>query len=276
MNKYKSSSIINTMNEHKLNSKWVLWYHNPNDSSWDMTSYHKVMELFSVENFWDMFTILKTTHFQNGMFFLMKDKVKPMWEDIHNVDGGCWSFRVNKKDVPKTWQELVLSAVGECLINNKYSKTINGISISPKRSFSIIKIWNDNIKINEGHLLNQVSGLNMDELIYKPHVESIDKDKEKRLNRQKAEMLKEQENKDNNIDNNTDNNKDNNIDNIDNKDNKDNKDNNKDDNKDNNKDDNKDNSKNTIKKRIDDDDSDDEESLKIYQLHQAKIKSMLE
>lgn len=229
------------MAEHKLNSKWVLWYHNPNDSNWDMKSYHKVMELISVENFWDMFTILKTSHFQNGMFFLMKNQVKPMWEDVHNVDGGCWSFRVSKKEVPKTWQELVLSALGEILINNKYAKTINGISISPKRSFSIIKIWNDNVKINEGSLLNKVPGLNMDELMYKPHVESIDKDKEKRLNRQKAEMMKEQEAKEN-ANNNEEQNK-----------------------------------NKPAKKKIEDSDSDsDDEAFKIYQQHQARMQAMLD
>jgi hypothetical protein len=178
---------------HRLNSSWTLWYHNPNDSNWDMSSYNKVMEVNSLETFWNMFTILKTSHFQNGMFFLMKNNIKPMWEDKKNVDGGCWSFRVTKKDVPRTWQELVMSTVGEVLMKeSKYSKIINGISISPKRSFSIIKIWNNNIKLNESSLLNEVEGLNLNEIMFKPHVESIDKDKEKRLNRQLNELNKEE------------------------------------------------------------------------------------
>lgn len=173
----------------ELNSLWVLWYHNPNDSSWDLSSYHKVMELRRIHDFWDMFTLLKTSHFQNGMFFLMRGDIKPMWEDRYNVDGGCWSFRVNKKDVPRTWQELVIGSLGETLMKEgQYSKTINGISISPKRSFSILKIWNNNVKINESTLLNPVEGLNMNEIMYKPHVESIDKDREKRLNKQKNDL----------------------------------------------------------------------------------------
>ena len=173
----------------KLNSLWTLWYHNPNDSNWDLKSYNKVMEIRSINDFWDMFTILKTSHFQNGMFFIMRGDIKPMWEDRYNVDGGCWSFRVNKKDVPKTWQELVMYSLGESLMKEpNYSKTINGISISPKRSFSILKIWNRNVKINESSLLNSVEGLNMNEIIYKPHVESIDKDREKRLNKQKNDL----------------------------------------------------------------------------------------
>jgi hypothetical protein len=147
------------------------------------------MEVNSLETFWDMFTILKTSHFQNGMFFLMKNDIKPMWEDKRNVDGGCWSFRVTKKDVHRTWQELAMSTLGEFLMKeSKYSKIINGISISPKRSFSIIKIWNNNVKLNESSLLNQVEGLNLSEIMFKPHVESIDKDREKRLNKHMIEL----------------------------------------------------------------------------------------
>lgn len=174
---------------HYLNSSWTLWYHNPNDSNWDMTSYHKVLQINTVEGLWDMFSLLKPTHFQSGMFFLMKGDIKPMWEDSNNVDGGCWSFRVSKKDVFRTWQELTISVLGELLMKEpKYSKIINGISISPKRAFSILKIWNNNVQINESSMLNNVNGLNMDEIIFKPHVESIDKDREKRLNKQKSEL----------------------------------------------------------------------------------------
>ena len=161
------------------------------------------MELRTINDFWDMFTILKTSHFQNGMFFIMRGDIKPMWEDRHNVDGGCWSFRVNKKDVPKTWQELVMYSLGESLMKEpNYSKTINGISISPKRSFSILKIWNNNVKINESNLLNSVEGLNMNEIMYKPHVDSIDKDREKRLNKQKNDLKEKptSENKEDNED----------------------------------------------------------------------------
>ena len=141
-----------------------------------------------------MFYLLKSSHFQLGMFFLMKNDIKPMWEDTQNVDGGCWSFRVNKKEVIKTWHELIISVLGECLMKEpKYSKIINGISISPKRSFSIIKIWNNNVKINESKLLNDVPGLNMEEIMFKPHVDSIDKDKEKRLNRQKNDLNKQEQ-----------------------------------------------------------------------------------
>lgn len=178
-----------TDSKHYLNSVWILWYHNPSDSNWDLDSYHKVYTIKTIENFWEMMYLIKASYIQSGMFFLMKENIKPMWEDKYNVDGGCWSFRISKKDVTKIWQELAMAVLGEFMTQDtKYATTINGLSISPKRSFSIVKIWNNNVTINGTNVLNAVPGLNMDEIIYKPHVESIDKDREKRLNKQKNEL----------------------------------------------------------------------------------------
>lgn len=169
---------------HYLNSVWNLWYHNPNDNNWEMDSYHLVSDIDTIEKVWEMFHILGTSHFQSGMFFLMRNNIRPMWEDDKNVNGGCWSFRVSKKDVNKTWLELTMALLGESLTTSSQNAlTINGISISPKKSFSIIKIWNNNTHLTESKLLTQIPGLNMDEIMYKPHVESIDKDREKRLNK---------------------------------------------------------------------------------------------
>jgi hypothetical protein len=169
---------------HRLNSSWNLWYHNPNDNNWEMDSYQCIPNIDTIEKVWEIFHIFGSSHFQSGMFFFMRGDIKPMWEDTQNVNGGCWSFRVNKKEVNKTWLELAMALLGESLTSSSTnSLTINGISISPKKSFSIIKIWNNNKELNDSILLNQISGLNMDEIMYKPHVESIDKDREKRLNK---------------------------------------------------------------------------------------------
>ena len=89
--------------KHMLNSKWVVWYHNPSDKSWDRESYKDILEISSLEDFF----VLKNS-WQNclplvseGMFFLMRklknDKViYPQWEDINNKHGGYWSFKIDK------------------------------------------------------------------------------------------------------------------------------------------------------------------------------------
>ena len=183
------ASPSSSSTDYKLYDKWTLWSHLPHDTNWTFESYSRIFTFDSIHSIIMLLETIPDEMITNCMLFIMREGIKPMWEDRHNVDGGCWSFRVNKKEVPKTWQELVIGSLGESLMReSKYYKTINGISISPKRSFSILKIWNNNVKINESTLLKSVEGLNMNEIIYKPHVESIDKDREKRLNKQKNDL----------------------------------------------------------------------------------------
>ena len=55
---------------------------------------------------------------------------------------------------------------------------INGISISPKKNFCIIKIWNnDQTKSDLGLLNNEIPNLNFEECMYKCHVDNIANDK---------------------------------------------------------------------------------------------------
>lgn len=161
-----------------LNNKWWLWYHSPNDTDWSLDSYRKIYEITTIEDFWNMVNIFSNQHFQNGMFFIMKGGINPMWEDSENISGGCWSFKIPKKDIYKAWIELSMSVLGEILSTDN-KNIINGISVSPKKAFCILKIWNKTTQSNVS-LLNPVIGLNMDEIIYKAHTTSIDKDKEKK------------------------------------------------------------------------------------------------
>ena len=110
------------------------------------------------------------------MFFIMRkideyEYVYPMWEDKNNKPGGCWSFKVYKRYIPNTWLDLSLHTVAEKLTASpELSKTITGISISPKKSFSIIKIWNtDSNKKSNKLITDSIDNLNIDECIYKAH-----------------------------------------------------------------------------------------------------------
>ena len=86
-----------------------------------------------------------------GMFFLMRNKIKPVWEDEHNKSGGCWSFKVSLEHFYKVWKQLSILLVGELLCTTPL--LINGISVSPKRGFCIVKIWNHDAKLNNTSLL---------------------------------------------------------------------------------------------------------------------------
>ena len=44
---------------------------------------------------------------ENGMFFIMKKSVKPIWECSTNINGGCISWKVDRKNSYKSWIDCV-------------------------------------------------------------------------------------------------------------------------------------------------------------------------
>ena len=42
-----------------------------------------------------------------GMFFLMKENIKPIFEDEKNIKGGYWSLRINKKETTECWKKII-------------------------------------------------------------------------------------------------------------------------------------------------------------------------
>ena len=79
---------------------------------------------------------------KNCMLFLMRKGINPTWEDARNRKGGCFSYKVSNNTVIKTWRDLTYLTVGETLgVTDKHQAAINGITISPKKNFCVIKIW---------------------------------------------------------------------------------------------------------------------------------------
>jgi hypothetical protein len=156
---------------HPLNDKWVLWFHNPNDTNWDFSSYMNVYEINSIETFWDVFNNINKSNVENGMFFMMRKDIKPLWEDDKNKEGGCWSFKILKKNIFDSWLDVCVNCVNETLARDSENiNLITGISISPKKSFCIIKIWNNDKNKNSKDLINNnLLNLNLKESLYKAH-----------------------------------------------------------------------------------------------------------
>ena len=161
------------MDQHILNDEWILWFHNPLDNDWSIESYIEIGEIKSIEDFWELVSYLNHNHVNNSMLFLMRKGIKPIWEDDNNKDGGCWSFKISKKDIYKAWCELCISILGETLtINSKDNSDITGISISPKKAFSILKIWNRDLKSNNVNILSKkIPHVFLNSSIYKAHNE---------------------------------------------------------------------------------------------------------
>lgn len=189
-------------NSHKLNNTWVIWYHNPSNNNWDIKSYENLYEIDSLEKYckFENTRKLHLPKLTESMFFVMRkineyEYVYPMWEDINNKSGGCWSFKIDSNSIEQIWSILTIYLLSENLGNNKeYSLGINGISLSPKKGFCIIKIWNNNSNNTDINLINKdlTEYLDFDSGFYKSHVENISKDLKKR--EKKERFLKNKKN----------------------------------------------------------------------------------
>lgn len=145
--------MTNETKDYPLNDVWILWFHKIDDNDWTEESYRKVMVIRNLRDYWVMVHALKTI--SSGMFFLMKEHVFPRWEDINNIDGGCWTFRITKKDTDQLWHKLQSLLIGNTLVKDmRMSEEINGISISPKINNCIFKIWNRNSKIQDKEIFD--------------------------------------------------------------------------------------------------------------------------
>lgn len=160
----------NDYESQNLNSDWKIWFHKSDDNEWGFESYIKLCQFNNPKDFAIIINGFESIHIQNAMLFIMRGNIKPMWEAEENKNGGSMSFKIYKKDIYAAWIQLVVNLVGENLLKDKKDfKKINGISISPKKTFSIMKIWFSDNTINESKYLNNMDKFNFDESIYKEH-----------------------------------------------------------------------------------------------------------
>ena len=165
-----SAVATETNTLHPLSDKWVLWAHLPHDTDWTLSSYKKIMEISKVEEMLSLYSAIPEKLVKNCMLFLMRKTINPTWEDPANRDGGCFSFKVINKNVHSVWQRLSYLLVGETLMTTtKLLKQINGITVSPKRSFCIVKVWLSNCTMQNPAKLTEIKGLNIHGCLFKKH-----------------------------------------------------------------------------------------------------------
>jgi hypothetical protein len=126
---------------HWLQDVWTFYFHDPDDNRWTLESYRRLGDAASVEDMWELQSAIadKVPH---GMFFAMREHVFPCWDDKHNIDGGCLSIKVPVRAAVPAWELLLKRALGETLLADPAAwSSVNGVSISPKRGFCIVKLW---------------------------------------------------------------------------------------------------------------------------------------
>lgn len=156
---------------HELSDSWILWAHLPHDTDWSLKSYMKIYEFNTVEQAITITETLPPVLVTNCMLFLMRKGINPIWEDERNRNGGCFSYKIPNKDVPDAWKQLSYSLVGETMSDDKkLLPHINGITISPKKNFCIIKVWLANCSFQDAAVIREVHGITSHGCLFKRHV----------------------------------------------------------------------------------------------------------
>ena len=97
---------------------------------------------------------------------MMKNNILPLWEDKHNINGGCWSYKVGKKEASQGFLDLLVSTISENVCS-EHPEIITGASISPKKGFCIIKVWNNNNTFSDPNLLSSnINHIDIKQTIY--------------------------------------------------------------------------------------------------------------
>lgn len=139
----------------KLQDEWNIWYHHEKDN-WKLSGYKQIYKMNTVQNFWKFYNNWdKVGGVSSKHFFVMKNNITPMWEDQENINGGCWSFKIQEDMSEELWEDLSVY-----LVNNLLCPTISnevvGISLCLKKNNNtVVKIWNKNSKHNSLKLINE-------------------------------------------------------------------------------------------------------------------------
>ena len=164
----ESSLCIN-----RLNNYWTLWIHLPHDTNWNIDSYKKICSFRYLEQAIALINQIEESLVVNCMLFIMREDIKPIWEDEKNKNGSCISYKINNRLVYNIWRQMSIFMVSEILLDNiEHQTAINGITVSPKKNFCIVKLWFNNnidekttISVNKG-----ITELPNFEGIFKRHI----------------------------------------------------------------------------------------------------------
>ena len=136
-----------------LNGSWLIWKHNNTNNDWSIDSYEKIYKINSIGTFWRFFNNFNYLDKINYQYFIMREGIMPIWEDINNKYGGICSIKIdyfNNKNRNELGSEIMicicLLLLNETLIIN--NEKLNGISYAVKNRSILIKLWINNFSEN--------------------------------------------------------------------------------------------------------------------------------
>lgn len=160
------------VNETNYRQSYSLYYHDPDNEDWSEESYKKIGTPKTFDEMFAMMHEIGAKRFLEGMYFWMLDPYPPMWEHRLNKRGGSYSIKIHQENALDCFEQYMAAAVLKLIALNS-ENTIVGITISPKKGFNIIKLWNlQSLSYKKETDIRIFSpNLTYTDIIYKPHVD---------------------------------------------------------------------------------------------------------
>jgi hypothetical protein len=150
---------------------WTLYFHSPAEKKWSIDTFKNIATVSTWSEYLSLINAFDESKWSRGMFFWMRASIPPLWENHQNIKGGSYSLCVGAADSIDIFHRYTIG----CMLGSATSKedAIQGITISPKKGFHVIKLWN-----KDAARFGAISGLsvldkriNLSEVRYMPHVE---------------------------------------------------------------------------------------------------------
>ena len=152
-----------------LSQTWVLWYHDPNNSDYSLDSYIKILTFTTATEFWSVVEAISSEAWNSGMFFLMRDGIRPLWDAPENDKGGAWSKKVDASETHAVFVDCMVHCLADRFLKSN-NEVVAGVTLSPKGHFHIIKIWNTTATVSDRRLFNPSLKMKLgDDIAYKAH-----------------------------------------------------------------------------------------------------------
>jgi len=151
---------------------WSVYYHEPEDKSWTAESYKRLQVVNSWEALGQILRELGTHKTTNGLLRIMRGDVSPLWENKVNIRGGSYCLKISRRNSVEVFQRYLAAAALGCAATDSANEIV-GVTISPKKGFCIIKIWNLDCKRfgkpTDLPILHEE--VKHEEILYRPHTE---------------------------------------------------------------------------------------------------------
>ncbi|CAP26691.1 Protein CBR-IFE-3 [Caenorhabditis briggsae] len=170
------------LTRHPLQNRWALWYLKA-DRNKEWEDCLKMVSLFdTVEEFWSLYNHIQSAGGLNwgSDYYLFKEGIKPMWEDVNNVQGGRWLVVVDKQRrtqlLDHYWLELLMAIVGEQF--DEFGEYVCGAVVNVRQKGDKVSLWTrdatrDDVNLRIGQILKQKLSIpDTDILRYEVHKDS--------------------------------------------------------------------------------------------------------